>query len=196
MSVRLGDDDRADSRSDDVGLRVPKWDLPLSPDGMILEYRGGGQFRVRPIRGSDRAALVESFARLSPDSRYRRFFTRMNELPEQWADRLTNIDHSRHRAWVAFEAEAGGAETRGIAVARLISQLETPEIAELAMAVVDDRQGRGIGRALMDLLLSTAAVSGVAVVRADTMRENKAMIRLLRSRGAVAVDGRGGGGVI
>jgi len=125
----------------------------------------------------------------------------MNELPETWADRLTSVDHSLHRAWVVFDADADGAESaaaekQGIAVARLISQSDTPEIAELAMAVGDDHQGRGIGRALMDLLLSTAAVNEIAVIRADTMRENKAMIRLLRSRGAVAVDGRGDGGVI
>lgn len=198
MTAQSGDGETPDKRPDAAGLTVVGWDLPLSGEGVVLACRGGGRIRVRPIRGSDRAALIESFAGLSPESRYRRFFTRMNELPERWADRLTSLDHSLHRAWVVFDADAesAGAEERGIAVARLISQPDHPDSAELAMAVVDDHQGRGIGRALMELLLSTAAVNGISVIRADTMRENKAMIRLLRSNGAVAVGGRSDGDVV
>ncbi len=193
----MGSNDRHDET---IGLRIPKWELPLSRDGVVLDIGAGGRIRVRPIRATDRAALIETFARLSPTSRHRRFFSQMNELPEIWAEKLTSIDHSLHRAWVVFdadaEAEPGGSPEQGVAIARLVSQAEDPTTAELALAIVDDHQGRGIGRALMDLLLSTAAINDIDVIRADTLRENKAMIHLLRSRGAVAVVDRSDGAVV
>lgn len=175
-------------------LSVLRWDLPLSPDGVVLTCADGGHIRVRPIRGSDAAGLTETYKRLSTLSRYRRFFTQMNELPADLAEKLTEIDHSLHHAWVVFDADDEANQSHdpehGIAVARLVANEDDPHTAELALAIVDDHQGRGIGNALMELLLSTAAMNDISVIRADTMHENKAMIRLLRSRGAVSVSGR------
>ncbi len=198
MTVLFGGMEPTGGHEESVNLTVTKWDLPLSSDGVILDFGGGSRIRVRPIRASDKTALIETFARLSPLSRQHRFFTQMNELPEGWAERLTSIDHSLHRAWVVFDTDAGsgGCSEQGIAVARLVSQAGDPTTAELALAVVDDHQGRGIGRALMDLLLSTAAINKIGVIRADTMRDNKAMIRLLRSWGALPVADRSDGGVV
>ena len=177
-------------------LEVADWHLPLSPDGVVLNCRDGGRIRVRPIRKSDKQALIETFRSLSPESRRRRFFTQMNELPEYWANRLTDIDHRGHRAWVVFDAESEAGQEVGIAVARMVAVDGEPGTAELSLVVADDQQGRGIGRMLMDLLLSTAAVSGVRVLRADTMYDNKAMIRLMRERGAERVDDRTDPGIV
>jgi len=205
MTTLLEPTESVPGSSADIGLSIPKWNLPLSPDGVVVRCSDGGLVRIRPIRSTDKEALRETFARLSPESRQRRFFTQMNELPEMWAERLTNIDHRLHRAWVVFDAPTDGDTVRndpaeldnsGIAVARLVAQPDNPTTAELALVVADDHQGRGIGHALMDLLLSTASVNGITTITADTLRDNKAMIRLMRERGAVADESRSEGGIV
>jgi len=40
----------------------------------------GDQVLIRPIRGEDKGWLLGLFERLSPESRYRRFFSPINEL--------------------------------------------------------------------------------------------------------------------
>jgi len=189
--------------SAEIGLSVPKWNLPLSPEGVVVRCSDGGLVRVRPIRPTDKGPLKETFARLSPKSRQRRFFTQMNELPEMLAERLTNIDHTLHRAWVVFDASHNAAAASyattaeaGIAVARLVALPGDPTTAELALVVDEGHQGRGVGRALMDLLLSTAAANGITTLTADTLRDNKAMIRLMRERGAIADESRSEGGIV
>lgn len=163
-----------------------RWNLPLTPDGVIFELEDGSRFRVRPVRATDRTALQEAYEQLSPESRYRRFFTLMPHLPEEWATRLTDIDHTTHRAWVVFDPDApSGHGDDGVAVARLINDADEPAVAEAAFAVADDYQGRGIGRLLFELIVSTAVLADLNVIRADTLRENRPMIGLLRSFGAV-----------
>jgi len=203
MTTLLEPTEPAGGSSAEIGLSIPKWNLPLSPEGVIVRCSDGGLVRIRPIRPTDKEPLKETFARLSPRSRQRRFFTQMNELPDTLAERLANIDHRLHRAWVVFDASHdGNARDReqvagaGIAVARLVSLPDDATTAELALVVADDHQGRGIGRALMDLLLSTASVNGITTLTADTLRENNAMIRLMRERGAVADESRSEGGIV
>ncbi len=37
---------------------------------------------MRPVRPDDKGAIAAGFERLSPESRYRRFFTAMNRLSD------------------------------------------------------------------------------------------------------------------
>ncbi len=162
-----------------------RWNLPLSPEGVIFELEDGRRFRVRPVRAADKDALQEAYHRLSPESRYRRFFTLMPHLPDHWATRLTDIDHDRHRAWAVFDPNAADHEDDEVGVARLIVDADDPTTADAAFAVIDEYQGQGIGRLLMELIVSTAALNEISTVRAETLRENRSMIGLLRSFGAV-----------
>lgn len=148
---------------------------------------------LRPIRPSDRDDLRQGFARLSERSRFLRFFTPMQELPDAWADRLSQIDHVTHRAWVAYDPEgAAPPPGLGVGVARLIQLEGRPTAAEAAIAVADDYHGRGIGRALLEVLGGTAVIAGYDSIVMTVLLENNRMLELARSLGPVRSTERDG----
>jgi hypothetical protein len=62
---------------------------------------------IRPIAATDRDALAESFERLSPESRYLRFFSAISQLSSAQLDYLTDVDHHDHEALVAVDDATG-----------------------------------------------------------------------------------------
>jgi GNAT superfamily N-acetyltransferase len=135
---------------------------------------------IRPIVGADRDLLVAEFERLSPESRYRRFFNPVNRLSASAVRYLTEIDYEKHFAWVAESTTPEG--LRGVGVARYIRTGEG--CAEAAITVADDFQGRGIGRLLFDLLVLEALGAGVACFEGEVLAENTAMLGVLEHSGA------------
>jgi hypothetical protein len=89
---------------------------------------------VRPIEPSDKPLIVDAFARLSTDSRHRRFFTAVQELSASDLIYLTEVDHHDHEAIIALETCTG----RVLGVARYVRAAADPEVAEVAVIVVDD----------------------------------------------------------
>jgi RimJ/RimL family protein N-acetyltransferase len=160
------------------------------PSGAMepLLLRDGTQLHVRPIRRSDREALASEFARLSPESRRRRFLSAKRELSDTELRRLTEIDHRSHEALVAIEAESG----RGVAVARYAGNGGEPGLSEFAITVADDWQDRGIGAVLSRRLLIRAREEGVRVLEATALADNHAALALLRGLG-FRVSSLGGG---
>ena len=104
---------------------------------------------VRAIAPEDRDELAAGFERLSPESRYRRFFGAMPRLSSRDLDRLTQVDHHDHEALVAVEEASG----RGVAVARFVRT--QPDEAEPAVVVADDWQRRGLAVSYTHLTLPT-----------------------------------------
>lgn len=159
------------------------WDLPLDADGVHGELDDGTPFVIRPIRATDGPALEAAFERMSPRSRYLRFFAVRNSLSEQLLNSLTDIDHDEHRAWVVADPDApsdiDSGEGRGVAVARLIHVDGEPGVAEAALVVTDDYQRRGFGALLLELLIGTARDTGVEFIRFETLYENRGMRGLL-----------------
>jgi nucleotide-binding universal stress UspA family protein/GNAT superfamily N-acetyltransferase len=121
-----------------------------------VELRDGSRVDIRPVEPDDRAALAAGFERLSPESRYRRFFGPMPELSERFLDYLTQIDHHDHEALVAVDPSTGD----GVGVARYVRT--NADVAEPAIAVIDDWQGRGVASELLDRLVDRARDEGVA----------------------------------
>lgn len=175
----------------------PEWVLPLSPDGMVMELRNGGRMRVRPIRSADSAQLMQAYEQLSHESRYYRFFTARARMSQAMADRLTDIDHENHFAWLVFDADADEDDTpeQGVGAARLIRD-EDPTSAEAAVTVLDEYHHRGIGRFLIELLVCTAADVGVSTLRFEVLRENHKMRTLMTGTGATAHGVPGDAGVV
>jgi GNAT superfamily N-acetyltransferase len=159
------------------------WDLPLDADGIKGELDDGTPFVIRPLRPTDGPGLEAAFAQMSPRSRYLRFFTVRERLGEELVHSLTDIDHDRHRAWVVADptapSDVGTEEGRGFAVARLIVVEDEPKVAEASLAVMDDYQGRGFGRLLLELLIGTAQDVGIEFIRFETLYENRGMRALL-----------------
>jgi GNAT superfamily N-acetyltransferase len=127
---------------------------------------------LRPIDASDRELLEQGFERLSPQSRYRRFFSPVAHLSKRQLDYLTDVDHHDHEALVAVDPDTGGL----VGVARYVRT--EPGIAEPAIVVSDDWQGRGLGALLLDALADRAREEGVESFVAPILAENRGAIRL------------------
>ena len=72
-------------------------------------------------------------------------------------------------------SDVGDVEGRAVAVARMVRTAANPEVGEAAVAVIDDYHGRGCGRLLLELLVSTATRSGVDRLRFEVLAENRPM---------------------
>jgi GNAT superfamily N-acetyltransferase len=140
---------------------------------------------IRPIERSDREALVAGFERLSEESRYRRFFVPVNRLSERQLDYLVDVDHHDHEALIAFDEASGDT----VAVARFIRK--DGNVAEPAIAVIDDWQGRGVGKVLLDALVDRAREEGVGYFEAAVLADNPAAISALRRLGETTVTPHG-----
>jgi nucleotide-binding universal stress UspA family protein/RimJ/RimL family protein N-acetyltransferase len=152
--------------------------MPPPHDSATL--KDGSRITIRPISPDDRQALGEGFERLSPESRYRRFFGPVTHLSERELDYLTQIDHHDHEALVALDAASGD----GVAVARFIRLDE--DAAEPAIVVVDDWQHRGVAGHLLDALAARAREEGIRRFVAPVLAENSAAISAFRRLGATS----------
>jgi len=146
----------------------------------IVTLRDGSQVLVRPIRPDDKQALVEGLDRLSPESRYRRFLRPVTRLSERELKYLTEIDYTSHFAWVAVGPDDGD----GLGVARYVRDSKDPDVAEAAVAVVDDHQGKGLGTILVRLLVATALENGIKVFRGWVLGDNREVLGPLEKIGA------------
>jgi acetyltransferase len=142
----------------------------------VVRVADDSRVTIRPTLPQDVELQRQFFRCLSAKSRYCRFMTRFNELPEALVERFASIDYRSHLALLA-EVFEGGRETM-IGEARYVVDGRDPETCEFAIAVADDWQAHGIARALLDRLERQAAVSGIRRMVADTLLANKAMIGL------------------
>ena len=147
---------------------------PRSVDEVRL--RDGSRMWVRPIRPTDRTRIEEGLQLLSPRSRYLRFHSAIQRLSSSQLDYLTKVDHHDHEALIALDPDIEGAP--GIGVARYIRLAEDPTIAEAAVTVLDDYQGRGIGTTLLGKLEPLAWERGIRTFRNYVLAENKAMLEI------------------
>lgn len=153
----------------------------------LLEYRcverlrDGGTILIRAIRPDDRARLLHHFQSLSPESVYFRFFGLKRGLTEADLDIYTKIDFARHVGLAATIGE--GADERFIGVGRYIAEHTGDSSAEVAFAVLDEHQGRGIGTVLLEHLAHVGRAHGVREFRADVLQQNARMLDVFLNSG-------------
>lgn len=146
----------------------------------ILE--DGTRLRIRPLRPEDAGRLWEGFVTLSSSSRYRRFLYPKAELTEAELRELTHPDGCRHFALAVAELDEQGRERRGVAVGRFVRLDESPNLAEPAITVLDEFQGRGVGGILCERLTASARERGITHFRCYVLTENRRAMALLRRR--------------
>ena len=147
-----------------------------SPPGEGVVLRDGREILVRPIVPEDRELIADAFERLSPESRYRRFFAPMRRLTDEDLAYLTEVDHHDHEALAAVDRGDGSI----IGVARYVRS-EDPRAAEVAVVVGDPWQGRGIASALLERLVERARQAGITHFVAIVMSDNEDALELFRS---------------
>ncbi|HSH29826.1 MAG TPA: GNAT family N-acetyltransferase, partial [Thiohalobacter sp.] len=131
---------------------------------------------LRPIRPED-ADIEQAFVRgLSEESRYLRFMRVLDELTPELLIRFTQVDYDREMAFIALCKEDDGAAVQ-IGVARYNTQPDG-RTAEFALVVGDRWQGRGLGSALLKILIDYARQHGVRELFGDVLLRNTGMRKL------------------
>jgi GNAT superfamily N-acetyltransferase len=142
---------------------------------------------VRLVQAGDREELARQFQRMTPHSRYRRFFSGITELSPEMLDYLTVVDGQNHFAILACTDSLDLKKEEGVGIARFVRLADRPEVAEAAVTVVDDFQGKGVGRLLLTLLVRAAQERGIKKFRGEVLASNEPMRKLLEMNGAHGV---------
>jgi len=141
---------------------------------------------IRSVRADDKAHLCALFSKLSGESRRRRFLRVKNGLEEHELVALTELDPSVAEALVAFDATTSEA----VGVARYVRRGTRGTTADVAIAVADSHQGRGVGTALVARLTDRALLAGVGWFTALSFYDNRAARRVLEHAGPARVTDR------
>jgi GNAT superfamily N-acetyltransferase len=141
------------------------------------ELRDGTAVLLRLLRPTDKELLRVGFQRLSPESRYARFFTPKTTLSDDELRYLTDVDHENHLA-IGAASERDGTQT-GLGVARFIRFADRADTAEAAIAVADEAQRKGLGRLLLLRLVAAARERGIERFRFEVLSSNVGMAKLI-----------------
>ena len=164
----------------------------VAPRGTLVVLTDGSRVLIDQVHRQDAQLLADGFARLSAESRRLRFMTAKSELSPAELEYFTHVDHHDHEALGAMDATDG----RGVGIARYIRDPEDATVAEIAVTVVDDWQGRGLGTELLSRLIERAREEGITRFTALVDAENEKMQSLLRDIGGELHVAESGAGVI
>ena len=159
----------------------------------VVSLRDGGLIRIRAIRPDDKQRLLEHFLQLSPASVYQRFFGVKKTLTPEELKRFTELDFQNAVGLAATTGE--GAAERFIGVGRYIlipDSGATPRRAEVAFAVADEQQGRGIATQLLAQLVPFARQNRITALEAEVLGDNIHMLHVFLRMGFTArhpIDG-------
>jgi GNAT superfamily N-acetyltransferase len=137
----------------------------------------GARLRVRPIVPADREPLADAFDRLSDRSRRQRFLAPKPRLSARELDYLTDVDHVTHEALVVIDETTGDI----VGVGRYATGGAGGAAADMALAVVDAWQRRGIGHALAVRLVERARANGITRLTGTALADNL-LVRALLDR--------------
>ena len=148
---------------------------PVAAD-VHIALRDGSTARVRPVSPADAPALRTFLGELSENSRWLRFFSLGVNL-----DKAATLASQGDRPEGYGLIVTTGAEER--IVAHAVFELERPDRAEVAFAVADEMQGRGLATVLIAHLAQVASARGVTTFTAIVLPENRRMISVFRESG-------------
>jgi RimJ/RimL family protein N-acetyltransferase len=147
-----------------------------SPSAEHVLLDDGLELLVRPVQPNDKRRIAQAFDRLSPETRYRRFFAPLRGLSQEDLHYLTEVDHHDHEALAAVNPENGMI----VGVARYV-RADDPGEAEVAVVVGDPWQGRGVATALLQRLVARAREEGIDHFVALVMSDNTDALELFRN---------------
>lgn len=149
-----------------------------------MQSRHVNGLTIRALRDGDTDTVAALFARLGERSRERRFCGAKPRLSELELENLARVDRDRH---VLVGYVDGDTEPAGIA--RLV---RAGDSAEIAFAVADGYQSRGVGSVLAGELVADARAAGITHLTATVCGDNPRMIALLQRLGSLDMSWRGG----
>lgn len=157
--------------------------LPSAPPEQIQTFWIDGRpIFLRPVLPADRSLFASFMQKLSDRSRRLRFLVPKQQLNGNELRFLSDADQHDHVAWVAIDPSSGRDEL--VAEARFVKLSDQKGIAEYAITVADEFQGKGLGGKLMQILGQQARQNGIFTLRGTVAANNTAMLGFLKRRGA------------
>src|SRR5580765_1794851 len=150
----------------------------------VVRNRKLGFVTVRPLRNGDTRTICAFFQRLGDESRLRRFHGAKPRLSDAELAALAAVDSRRHSLVAYVEGDE-----RPAGVAQLVRDADRCTHAEIAFAVADRYQGKGVGKTLVEFLAADARAAGVTHLTATIQSSNTAA-RALVQKVLNVVDGR------
>jgi len=147
----------------------------------VIELKDRTKVHLRPIVPEDEPLLHEAVASMSERTVYFRFFSPIKRMSDALAHRLAVVDYNDRFALVATTHKPSSKE-RIIGVARYDRAPQT-DVAEVAVAVIDEFQRRGLGSVLLAELARVAKTHGIRTFQLIVLPENREMLGLLRRMG-------------
>jgi GNAT superfamily N-acetyltransferase len=148
----------------------------------MIALADGTPVKIRPVVPDDKQRFLDGFARLSPTSRYRRFLAPVDQLTPDMLRWFTEVDYGDHFAYVALLPDRP--DEPGIGVARYVRLPDDRQVAEAAVTVIDEYQGRGLGTILLEALGAVALQHGIRRFRGIAMEGNTPIRDMLNGIGA------------
>ena len=142
--------------------------------------KDGTEVVLRPLLSADREAYTATLDEQSDEWMRQRFFT-ATKPSARVIDHLLDIDFVDHFAWLALEDEHAD---RGLGVARYIRDPHATDTAEVAMAVAEGHQGRGLGTVFLGAIAVAASAAGIARFVATVQADNDSMRAVFMKAGA------------
>ncbi len=147
----------------------------------VLKPKHGPTLLVRPLSHGDVRTVMGVFERLGERSRRTRFNGPKPCLSRSELRQLAAVDSTRHVLVARVEGDP-----QPVAIARLVRDRHT---AEIAFAVADEYQQRGLGSVLAAELVADARAVGITEITALVSSDNPGAVAVLR-RIAGALDVR------
>ncbi len=140
----------------------------------------GGTARLRPIRPDDAQRLVDFYSRVSPESKYLRFFSPYPNLSARDVRRFTQVDYASRVALIVTLGDS----MIGVGRYDRIDDDSTRSVrAEVAFLIEDAHQGRGIGQLLLEHLAQAARERGIDRFVAEVLPQNRRMAQVFADAG-------------
>ena len=159
----------------------------------MVQLAASRTYRIRPIRPEDCDGLLRFYAGLSPESRQARFHGAAPQVGAPAATYFCGPDHAHREGLVAEALDEGGRTT---IIGHLCLEPVGPGTAEMAIAVADGWQRRGVGRALLAAAADWGRCHGIATLSASMLWGNAPILGLVRSMGWPVSFGASDGGTI
>jgi len=134
--------------------------------------------RLRLITSKDIGLWTDFVNGCSEKSLWLRFLSPFSATPER-AQRFCNVNPEEEIALVA-EMSTPDHNKKLLGIARLIKNTRCQDEAEYAIIISDPWQNKSLGITLSEQCIELAKNEGYKTIRAETLQENYAMIRIFR----------------
>jgi GNAT superfamily N-acetyltransferase len=149
----------------------PEW-----PHRLVL--RDEWRVFVRPVGPDDDLLVRDLLGHVSREDLRLRFFDSIKEFSQPFIAKLTELDGQRAMAFVAIDE----ADRQALGVVWLYCD-SIGETGEYAILLRSDLKGRGLGWALMQLIIERARSAGLHRICGEILQENSIMLKMCRELG-------------